>query len=325
MITRTLLMFLMIPTLTFAHHGVASLGVAGLEGPGAPVESSSSATLPDGAWLGTLKLDYAVFDTHTPARDDEGDRNAFWIYGIGYGVTPGLSLYAFVPYSVKKLEDNSIISAGFTDISLMGVYGFKWDEGLRRIPSSESLDDLQDWHFTLYGGLTLPTGDADFRDGAGNIDPGLSLGFGTTSQLAGTTATKAFDNGLTMVLDGSWIGFRENTYADDTTMLFGTEWRLNTALTQRLLIDADSKLRLDANLEANFLALGRDRADDVDEAGTGGRVLYLLPGLRLYKGSTSLGLGWKMPVWTDLNEDDMQQGAEGGETGRFILSWSTLF
>ena len=36
------------------HHGVASLGVAGLEGPGAPIETSSSATLPSGSFLGYL-------------------------------------------------------------------------------------------------------------------------------------------------------------------------------------------------------------------------------------------------------------------------------
>ncbi len=36
---------------SFAHHGVASLGSTGLEGPGAPLESSTSATLPEGQWL----------------------------------------------------------------------------------------------------------------------------------------------------------------------------------------------------------------------------------------------------------------------------------
>lgn len=325
MTLRACLFLMLLPALCQAHHGVASLGVAGLEGPGAPVESSSSATLPIGSWLGTVKLDYAVFDKATTTIDDEGDRSAFWIYGLGYGLTPGFSVYAFVPYSVKRLEDNSYNTAGFTDLSLMLVYGFKLDEGFRRLPRRESLDDLQDWHFTLYGGLTLPTGDADIRDAEGRIDPGMSLGFGKTSHLVGATATRAFDNNLTLVLDGSWIGFRKNTYADAGTMHFGAEWRLNSALTYRILARESSKLRLDVNLEGNFLSLGRDRADDIDESGTGGRILYLLPGLRMYKGSTSLGAGWKLPVWTELNEDPMQQGAEGGETGRLIVTWSTLF
>ena len=43
----------------FAHHGVPSVSVAGVEGPGAPIETTSSATLPQGSWLGYLKLDHA--------------------------------------------------------------------------------------------------------------------------------------------------------------------------------------------------------------------------------------------------------------------------
>ena len=312
-------------TPSWAHHGVASLGVAGLEGPGAPVESSSSATLPNASWLATLKLDLALFDTFTPTRDDEGSSNAFWIYGLGYGLTPSLSVYAFVPYSVKKLDDNSYNTAGFADISLMGVLGLKIDNGLRLVPPNESLDDLEDWHFTLYGGLTLPTGDADLADVNGTIDPGMSLGFGKPSFLGGTTATKTIGDRLTMVWDASWIGFQENEYADDGRMKFGAEWRLNNAWTMRLITDQTRKLRLDANLEGNFLSLGRDRADGLDEEATGGRMLYLLPGLRAYFGTSSLGLGWKTPVWTDLNEDELQQGAEGKETGRLVMTWSTIF
>ena len=53
-----------------AHHGVASLSVAGIEGPGAPVETSTSATLPKRSFLGYLKLDYADFEKETPERDD---------------------------------------------------------------------------------------------------------------------------------------------------------------------------------------------------------------------------------------------------------------
>ena len=62
---------------TFAHHGVASLGVAGLEGPGAPIETSNSATLPKGGGLAYMKLDYASFKKYTSERDDEVKSNAF--------------------------------------------------------------------------------------------------------------------------------------------------------------------------------------------------------------------------------------------------------
>jgi len=59
-----LLALLLISPAVLAHHGVASLGAAGLEGPGAPVETSSSATLPEGKWLGYLKVDHAKSKTN---------------------------------------------------------------------------------------------------------------------------------------------------------------------------------------------------------------------------------------------------------------------
>jgi hypothetical protein len=51
-----------------------------------------------------------------------------------------------VPYYNKVVENNSYITAGFADLTLMGVFGFKYDEGLKLVPETGSLDDLQDWH-----------------------------------------------------------------------------------------------------------------------------------------------------------------------------------
>lgn len=307
-----------------AHHGVASLGVAGLEGPGAPVETSSSATLPAGAWLGYAKLDYARFETRTPERDDEGDLNAFWMYGLGYGITPSFSVYAFLPFSTKRTEDNSFTTSGFADPTLMGVLGFKWDEGLRWIPRSESLDEMEDWHFTFYGGGSVPLGNENVRDAEGNIDPGMSLGFGRPSYSFGATATRQWASRFTSTLDASLIGFTENTYADGTKLRFGTEQRLNGAASLRVLTHAASKLRLDLNFELNYLDLGRDELNGVGETGTGGSMLYAIPGLRLFFHNTSVGVGVKVPTWTDLNEEDEQQGAEGGEEYRLLVSFSAL-
>jgi hypothetical protein len=88
---------------------------------------------------------------------------------------------------------------------------------------------------------------------------------------------------------------------------------------------AESKFRLDGILEANYLDLGRDVADGVAEDGTGGRMLYIQPGFRLYKSNMSTALGVKFPVWTDLNEEDLQQGAEGTEEYRVEFTISILF
>lgn len=308
-----------------AHHGVASLGVAGLQGPGAPVETSSSATLPAGRGLLTVKLDEAIFDKKTPERDDEGDVSSFWLYGLGWGVKPWLSAYAFVPYTVKRVEDNSFTTAGFTDVSVMAVLGFKLDEGLRLVPANESLDEQEDWHFTVYAGTTLPTGDENVRDPDGAIDPGMALGFGTPAVSLGATVTKPAPERLTWVGELSWIRFGEHEYDDGTHVRFGSELRANGALAVRLATHAGRSLRFDAQLEGNFLHLGRDETDGVGELATGGDMLYVLPGARLYAGSTSVGFGVKIPVWTDLNEDSDQQGGEGTEDVRILATLSALF
>ena len=52
--------------------------------------------------------------------------------------------------------------------------------------------------------------------------------------------------------------------------------------------------------------------------------VYALPGFRLYCKNVSAALGVKLPAWTDLNEEDLQQGAEGKESWRLVCAFSTL-
>jgi hypothetical protein len=319
-----LALLMIAPLPAVAHHGVASLGAAGLEGPGAPIETSSSSTLPKGGVLTYLKLDYASFEKFTSARDDETSYYVFWLFGLGYGITPYLSAYLFVPYNDKVLEDNSYNTSGFADLSLMGVLGFKYDEGLRLIPPNESLDDLQDWHFTLYGGLSVPTGNPNVWDSDGNIDPGMSLGFGKPAFSVGLTATKAIYDPLTFVAETSYIYFEDYRYSDGNRTQFGDEFRFNSALSYRLWTSAKTKLRLDANMEANYLRIGRDKTNGVGELATGGDILYLVPGVRGYWKNVSLGIGVKVPTLTYLNEESDQQGSEGKENYRLVLSLSAL-
>ena len=54
-------------------------------------------------------------------------------------------------------------------------------------------------------------------------------------------------------------------------------------------------------------------------------MLYVLPGLRGYWRNFSLAFGVKVPTWTDLNEEDDQQGGEGTEHYRLVGTLSILF
>jgi hypothetical protein len=315
----------MLPLAGHAHHGMAALGAVGLEGPGGPLETTVAANLPQGDWLGYMKLDYAKFETFTPARDDETDFNAYWLYGLGYGFTSYLTGYVFLPFTSKAVEDNSFNTTGFGDAVFTATLGFKYDDGWQLVPESEGLDDWYDWHFSLYAGLTLPTGDADIRDAGGNIDPGQSLGFGEPAYLVGLGATRLVTDDATVNLDISYFGFQENGYADGSNFRFGDEFRINAAWVQKLTTDAEARTRWDAILEANYLDLGRDELEGVGEIATGGKMIYAQPAVRYYVDNLSFGLGVKVPVWTDLNEEDAQQGAEGKEDYRLIFTASMLF
>ncbi len=313
-------------SLAQAHHGVAGVGAAALEGPGAPIESASSATLPAGSWLAYLKMDEARYKKYDP-NEPEAEYARYWMTGLGYGFTPWFSAYVFVPYNDKTDEPGGYTSRGWADMSVMGQIGFKYDHqaGLQLTPANESLDDLEDWHFTLFGGASLPTGNANARDSQGNIDPGKSRGFGKASFNLGLSAAKMLSEKLTLNLEASAIRFQEYTYADGQKMKFGKENRLNGALNYRLLADGERKFRLDGVLEAQYLALGRDRANGSYESATGGRMLYVMPGIRAYLDKASLALGIKKAVWTRLNESSEQQGAEGKEKYRIVFSASYLF
>lgn len=307
-----------------AHHGVAGVGAAGLSGPGAPIESAASTVLPEGSVLAYFKLDDARYKTYDWAVPN-GKYSRFSMLGLGYGATSWFSAYLFVPYHEKVDEAGGLNSHGVADVSVMGQVGFKYDQGFKLVPRNQSLDDLEDWHFSVFAGATLPTGDANHRLADGEIDPGKALGFGKPSYTLGLTMSKMLSDTLTLSVEASALRFRQNTYADGQVVQFGAEQRLNLALAWRGWTVADKQFRLDPVFELQYLGLGRDKAGGVGEEGTGGKMVYAMPGVRAYWQNMSFALGVKKPVWTRLNESEQQQGAEGKEKFRVVFSASLLF
>jgi len=311
-----------------AHHGMPTLGAISLDGPGAPVETSSSATLGESSWLVSLKMDHAKFETgRTPPPDQnaESEYNQYWMLTLGYGFKPWLTAYVTQPYNVKVDEPDGADSRGLADLSVGAVIGFKYDDGFLLTPASESLDDLMDWHFSAMASMTLPTGNANKRLQGGSIDPGKSTGFGKPSFTYGLTATRQLTEKATFGAEISQTRFQNYTYDDGNRVKFGTETRFNTALAYRLTKHAESRVRLDGVAELNYLELGRDEVNGQGEAATGGNMLYGVLGVRLYQDNMSLALAVKKPVWTDLNEESDQQGAEGTEDYRLIVNLSIAF
>lgn len=313
------------PAAARAHHGVAGVGVGSLEGPGAAVESATSTTIPHRTFLLYSKLDYTSYKRFTPQAGDESDHAQFWMFGAGYGIAPWLSAYLFLPLHVKIDEPGGYNTRGLADVSALAQVGFKYDEGFRLNSANESLDDLLDWHFTVYGGGTLPSGNPNLKDGSGAIDPGKSTGFGRPSLSVGVTATKMLTGRYTFNFEGAYLQFLEYAYSDGNRNQFGRERRVNLGGFYRLMTNLARRMRLDAGLEVQYLGLGRDRSNGTPESATGGDMIYGLPGMRLYWGPVSAAVGVKIPAVTWLNESGEQQGAEGKERFRFISTLSLLF
>ncbi|MGQ9619298.1 MAG: transporter [Candidatus Aminicenantia bacterium] len=220
-ILRLIFLFTLLSSFSFSHHGVASLGTSGINGPGAPLETSTSFNIPKGKYLIYFKYDDVTFKKFTQERDDEKDFNNFLNFGIGFGATPYLSFYIFQPYNVKVKEDFSFNTAGFADLCLLGVFGFKYDEGFKLIPQEENLDDLKDFHFTIYSGMTIPSGDANLKNSEGEVEPDMSLGFGKSSFMLGFTTTKQISDKFTSSAEVSFTKFLENVYTDGRRYKFG--------------------------------------------------------------------------------------------------------
>jgi hypothetical protein len=107
---------------------------------------------------------------------------------------------------------------------------------------------------------------------------------------------------------------------------FGNEFRVDVAGVYDIYTKPGVSA-LEAILELNLLNVAKD---EDEEAGgkvpnSGGTILYLSPGLRFNFPPMSLGLLVKFPVWKDLNRKSEQQGAEGLEEFRGIISLSAFF
>jgi hypothetical protein len=304
------------------HHGVAAVGVAGPEGPGAAMETTSPLPLPEGMLFTLAKAEVVPFQRYAFAEPRNKTFSSFNLVALGYGLRPWLSAYVFQPFNVKA-QDGVGRNAGAGDTNLLLSLALKWDEGLQLVPEKESLDDLMDWHFSVWGSSTLPAGPTTARDDHGvPFAPDLQTGFGAPSPVAGVAALKQLTRDLTWLADASYQHFFPHTYPF-TRHQFGGETRVNTAGVYR--VHGAGPFRLDVSGELAGLHLQRDR--ERNAAGvmaplqaSGGAVLYAGLGVRASYGPFTVALGVRRAVARRLNEQADQQGSEGLEQLRAALT-----
>jgi hypothetical protein len=323
--------FLLIAFPAHAHHGVAAVGFAGAEGPGAALETTAALPLPRSAGFAMVKSEFVSFE-------DRGDRAAFPqqkdfasfnMAAIGLGITPWLSAYVFQPFNVKSADGGVGRNAGRGDTNTMVAFGWKWDEGPRLIPQKESLDELMDWHFLLWAACSLPLGPTEKNDDQGQrFAPDMQTGFGAPSPSFGLAVLRQVTADVTVLSEVNYRYFFPHDYSF-VLYQFGAETRANAAVAYRFY--GKGRVRIDGMGEVIGVDLRRDREDD-DLGGpnpmrtltaSGGKILYGSVGARAYIGRFTVGLGIKRAVLKSLNEEGEQQGSEGLENFRVSLSLGT--
>ncbi len=312
---------------SFAHHG----GVSTAFGPGAPIETASPLALGKGTFLIYEKFEYVPFEHKGHAKPENINTFTFFNTLVGYGFTDSLSIYATLPVAIKE-QDSLGTSSGLGDLGFVFQYGFKYGErdGIRGLygygPEDSygapySTDDLK---MALQAGFTVPTGETSNRDNKGNIfDIGMQPGFGAPSFQFGFAVSKTVFPHFTLTGDTSLTTFTEHNDGKP-----GNEIRFNVAGGYEIYEKKGGLLsRLDIIAESNLLHLTKDQDEDrVKDDATGGTILYLSPGIRATFGKhVSIGMLIKLPTWEDLNNESEQQGAEGMEDYRAIVTCSISF
>jgi hypothetical protein len=307
-----------------AHHGGAAVGMAGPEGPGAAIETSSPIPLPQNDLFFMVKSEYVPFQQFDFAQPENKTYSLFDTLVTGYGITPWLSGYLFLPYNVKS-QDGVGTNVGFGDPALLVSLAFKYDEGFRLVPAKESLDELMDWHFSAFGYVTVPMGPAvSATHELEWFAPDMQTGFGSPSFQVGIAAAKQLSADFTWLADASYQYFLPHTYPF-ARYQFGAESRLNTALAWRAAVSPG--FRFDVAGEINLLSIQRDRESNAQGVmeplqASGGTILYAGLGVRAYVGRFSAALAARTSFARWLNEGADQQGSEGLEWVRVALTLS---
>ena len=306
-----------------AHHGGSSVS----QGPGTPIETNTPITLPKDSAVVFTRAEFASFQKFGRDEPNNIDNFRFYQLGASYGITDSLMGTLILPYNVKSQDGPGGGTArGLGDVQFILNLGMNYDsvDGFSlNGPDDVGVDIFESgkWYFGAFGGLTVPTGRTDIDLGLG-VDGGLQPGFGSTTGMIGFSAQKALGPDFSLLADTSINMFTPQSGGDK----FGNEFRANLAGVYTLKNNPEDTLRQwDASLELNYLRLSRDETAATADLGTGGSILYVTPGMRFQVGDVNLGAGIKLPVFKDLNERSMQQGAEGLENWRLVLTSSMAF
>jgi hypothetical protein len=299
-----------------ADHGAAGTGpdTAG------PIIGTSARTLAAGALevgfdLSLTKPDNrsdavlaALAGQHVHAHDQ--DHGEVYTLSAAYGLTDNLTLSASLPYvrridiregehaHVGEVATNTVIargaSQGLGDAALVARWRFTGE-------------NHHGWEAAVLAGLKLPTGATDRFDSEGErFETEHQPGTGSWDPLVGIALTRSLPRGsvnISGIYQLSTRGSQQTELGDRAQLAVGVTHRLiGGALAYHHHDEGDGHgahedgITLDGVIELNGEWEGRQREAGAVDLYSGGKALFVSPGLRLNTGGWSFTLGTSVPL-----------------------------
>lgn len=238
--------------------------LAGVPAYAAPITFNTGLPVSVGHWVGRMQ---AVYGEASGAGGKIEEIKSTTV--LGYGATPDLALFGIVPLVSRDLD---MAGGGTREASGLGDMRF-----FARYTAYSHDVSGGTFRIAPFLGLEFPTGENRKSDALGRLPPGLQPGSGSWDMFGGIVASWAT---LDWNLDGQ-LSWQANTRADNVEL--GDVFKADIALYKRLLpteLGADTESFLLGGLEFNFEDEGRTRAGGVADPDSGGRRLFIAPGLQ---------------------------------------------
>ncbi len=296
-----------------------------------PIRTVASATLPKGAVAAGVQIEYARTRQFTDdqlkgfAANDVAahslDAVATTALGLSYGVTDDLTLGLRLPYvrrtNIREGESATEVhahgdSAGAGDLTVLAKF--------------RTLKDLEGDGTALLLGIKAPTGNTDRNDLNGKrLETELQPGSGSWDAIVGAAATTRLGSaGLhaSVLYSIAGMGARQTRLGNRAQYGVALAWRLGgeTHSHESGAVEAHPHNAWDLMLELNGEWEGRQHIAEVPDPNSGGRRMYLSPGVRFVSES-----GWAAYASLGIPFAQGPNGAQTQVRGRLIAGFAIGF
>jgi hypothetical protein len=258
----------------------------------APITFNTALPVHEG---GFVLREQFVFEKNAndPAASARDLRGFGLVSVLGYGVTREFALFGVLPYFDKRLDATAggVRSArsedGFGDLTVIGRYTAYQDDGPGKT-----------FRVAPFLGVKAPTGRDNASDALGRLPPSLQPGSGSWDFLGGAVATYQT---LDYQVD-TQVAYRANREAN--AFRAGNAASIDASLQYRLwpgTLGAGVPAFLYGVIEASVVHAEKNRVAGVRDPNSGGRSLFLTPGLQYVTKKWIFEAGVKVPVVQDLN------------------------